>query len=86
MQQLLGAACAVGVSASFGATVGGVLFSIEVRRRRRKRREEEGGGRRRLMLDIGDISVLSGGNVVERVLCGDVRRIVDLCHGSSGSL
>mmetsp|Transcript_6381 Transcript_6381/g.11062 ORF Transcript_6381/g.11062 Transcript_6381/m.11062 type:complete len:821 (-) Transcript_6381:37-2499(-) len=30
MQQLLGAACAVGVSASFGATVGGVLFSIEV--------------------------------------------------------
>lgn len=30
MQQLLGAACAVGVASSFGSTVGGVFFSIEV--------------------------------------------------------
>ena len=29
-QQLLGAACAVGVSTSFGSTIGGVIFSIEV--------------------------------------------------------
>jgi hypothetical protein len=48
MQQLLAAACAIGVAGNFGAPFGGLLFSIEVTSTyvRGRRKEEEGGGRR----------------------------------------
>ena len=40
-QQLLGAACAVGVSTSFGSTVGGVIFSIEVRKKKSNNKQKK---------------------------------------------